>query len=199
MKRQVPTTSCSWNVRPRGIIATNIAAGDFRSASGARWYNDVFWAGAYVTGPTSGAIHSASSVSTLPGPASNTARPPALRARSSAATTTRCIIGADAEWLIQPPHNLIANTQTLTLSDRPELRIDPDDADLDRGDCKRVRARRSTAPKPRPPIGPLYLPRRILLVQCRSRCNTAWAMPEPEIPGWLRAGRLCPDRRNPEI
>jgi phosphate-selective porin OprO/OprP len=30
-----------------------------------------------------------------------------------------------APWLIQPPHNLIANTQTLTLSDRPELRIDP--------------------------------------------------------------------------
>src|SRR5260370_9143478 len=34
-------------------------------------------------------------------------------------------IGGDAEWLIQPPHNLIAGTQTLTLSDRPELRIDP--------------------------------------------------------------------------
>ncbi len=47
-------------------------------------------------------------------------------------------IGADAEWLIQPPRNLIANTQTLTLSDRPELRIDPDDADLDRCDCKCV-------------------------------------------------------------
>jgi phosphate-selective porin OprO/OprP len=34
-------------------------------------------------------------------------------------------LGADAQWLIQPPRNLIANTQTLTLSDRPELRIDP--------------------------------------------------------------------------
>ena len=34
-------------------------------------------------------------------------------------------LGADAEWLIQPPRNLLANTQTLTLSDRPELRIDP--------------------------------------------------------------------------
>jgi phosphate-selective porin OprO/OprP len=34
-------------------------------------------------------------------------------------------IGADAEWLISPPHNLIATPQTLTLSDRPELRIDP--------------------------------------------------------------------------
>jgi phosphate-selective porin OprO and OprP len=33
-------------------------------------------------------------------------------------------IGGEAEWL-QPPHNLTAGTQTLTLSDRPELRIDP--------------------------------------------------------------------------
>src|SRR6266481_3265143 len=32
-------------------IATNIAAGDFRSAFGKRWYTDTFWAGAYVTGP----------------------------------------------------------------------------------------------------------------------------------------------------
>ncbi len=45
-----------------GITATNIAAGDFRSAFGARWYTDTFWAGAYVTGPATGAIHSASSI-----------------------------------------------------------------------------------------------------------------------------------------
>jgi len=32
-----------------GVIATNIAAGDFRSTVGARWYNDRFWAGAYAT------------------------------------------------------------------------------------------------------------------------------------------------------
>jgi phosphate-selective porin OprO/OprP len=34
-------------------------------------------------------------------------------------------IGGGVEFLIDPPHNLVANTQTLTLSDRPELRIDP--------------------------------------------------------------------------
>src|SRR5712671_4666376 len=45
-----------------GAIATNIAAGDFRSTVGARWYNDRFWAGAYATGPSTGAIHSASSI-----------------------------------------------------------------------------------------------------------------------------------------
>src|SRR6201999_710351 len=44
------------------LTATNIAANDFRSAVGARWFNNVFWAGSYATGPTTGAIHSASSV-----------------------------------------------------------------------------------------------------------------------------------------
>jgi phosphate-selective porin OprO/OprP len=43
------------------VIAVNIAAGNRRSAFGARWYNDIFWAGAYATGPTTGEIHSASS------------------------------------------------------------------------------------------------------------------------------------------
>ena len=45
------------------VIAVNMAAGDFRSTFGSRWYNDRFWIGGYVTGPTTGAIHSASSVS----------------------------------------------------------------------------------------------------------------------------------------
>lgn len=35
-----------------GVIATNIAAGDFRSAAGTRWFNDQLWIGGYVTGPS---------------------------------------------------------------------------------------------------------------------------------------------------
>jgi phosphate-selective porin OprO/OprP len=107
-----------------GITATNIAAGDFRSAFGTRWYDDRFWAGAYVTGPTTGAIHSASSINP-PG----TTEQYGVIARAAGQVVSgkdySLHIGGDAEWLIQPPHNLIANTQTLTLSDRPELRIDP--------------------------------------------------------------------------
>ena len=34
-------------------------------------------------------------------------------------------LGADAQWLIRAPRNEITGAQTLTLSDRPELRIDP--------------------------------------------------------------------------
>jgi phosphate-selective porin OprO and OprP len=107
-----------------GIIATNIAAGDFRSAFGARWFNETFWAGAYVTGPSTGAIHSASSIN----PPGTTEQYGAVARVAAQLINTRDYslhIGGNAEWLIQPPHNLIANTQTLTLSDRPELRIDP--------------------------------------------------------------------------
>ncbi|MBR0849404.1 OprO/OprP family phosphate-selective porin [Bradyrhizobium diazoefficiens] len=107
-----------------GLIAQNIAAGDFRSAAGARWYNDVFWAGAYVTGPTTGAIHSASSVSP-PGTSEQYGATARVAGQLVSGSDYSFHLGADAEWLIQPPRNLIANTQTLTLSDRPELRIDP--------------------------------------------------------------------------
>jgi phosphate-selective porin OprO/OprP len=107
-----------------GIVATNIASGDFRSAFGTRWYTDRFWAGAYATGPTTGAIHSASSVNP-PG----TTEQYGVIARAAGQIVSgkdySLHIGGEAEWLLQPPHNLIANTQTLTLSDRPELRIDP--------------------------------------------------------------------------
>src|SRR6266700_3103387 len=107
-----------------GVIAQNIAAGDFRSTFGTRWYNDTFWAGAYVTGPTTGAIHSASSVNP-----NGTTEQYGVVARAAGQIVSgkdySLHLGGDAEWLIQPPHNLITGAQTLTLNDRPELRIDP--------------------------------------------------------------------------
>jgi phosphate-selective porin OprO/OprP len=106
------------------VIAMNIVAGDFRSAVGTRWYNDVFWAGGYVTGPTTGAIHSASSVT----PAGTTEQLGAVARVAGQIVSGKDYsvhLGADAQWLIQPPRNLVTQAQTLTLSDRPELRIDP--------------------------------------------------------------------------
>jgi phosphate-selective porin OprO/OprP len=44
-------------------VATNIFANDFRSAFGARSFTDRYWAGAYVTGPTSGTNHTTGSSS----------------------------------------------------------------------------------------------------------------------------------------
>jgi phosphate-selective porin OprO and OprP len=107
-----------------GIIAQNIAAGDFRSTVGARWYDDTFWAGAYATGPTAGAIHSASSLNP-----NGTSEQLGVAARAAGQIISgkdySLHIGADLEFLIDPPRDVVTGAQTLTLSDRPELRIDP--------------------------------------------------------------------------
>jgi phosphate-selective porin OprO/OprP len=106
------------------VIAVNIAAGDIRSTVGARWYNDRFWIGAYATGPVGGAIHSASSVN--PNGTSEQAGAVARAAGQVVSGKDYSLhLGADAEFLISPPKNQITSAQTLTLSDRLELRIDP--------------------------------------------------------------------------
>jgi phosphate-selective porin OprO/OprP len=106
------------------VIAANIAASDFRSAAGARWYTDSFWIGAYATGPTAGAVHSASSTNP-----NGTTEQLGATARVAGQVVSgkdySLHIGGDAEFLIDSPHNLVTGAQTLTLSDRPELRIDP--------------------------------------------------------------------------
>ncbi|WP_050420413.1 OprO/OprP family phosphate-selective porin [Bradyrhizobium tropiciagri] len=107
-----------------GIIAQNIAAGDFRSGAGTRWWNDQLWIGGYVTGPTTGAIHSASSV-TPAGTSEQYGGVVRVAGNPISGKNYSVHIGADAEWLVQPPRNQLTQAQTLTLSDRPELRIDP--------------------------------------------------------------------------
>jgi phosphate-selective porin OprO/OprP len=107
-----------------GVIAQNIAAGDFRSAVGARWYTDRLWIGAYETGPASGAIHSASSLN--PNGASEQAGTFARVAGQLISGNDYSLhLGADAEFLTNAPRNQVTGAQTLTLSDRPELRLDP--------------------------------------------------------------------------
>jgi phosphate-selective porin OprO and OprP len=107
-----------------GVIARSLAADDFRTAFGARWFNDRLWAGAYVTGPTTGAIHSASSINP-PGTTEQLGAVARVAGQVVSGNDYSLHLGVDAEDLIKPPHNLVANTQTVTLSDRPELRIDP--------------------------------------------------------------------------
>ena len=106
------------------VIAANVAASDFRSAAGGRWYNDVFWIGAYATGPTAGAIHSASSTNPN-GTTEQFGATARVAGQIVSGKNYSLHIGADAEFLIDPPHNLVTGARTLTLSDRPELRIDP--------------------------------------------------------------------------
>jgi phosphate-selective porin OprO and OprP len=107
-----------------GLIAQNIAAGDFRSAVGTRWYTDTFWLGGYVTGPTTGAVHSASSI--IPNGMTEQVGAVARAAGQIVSGNDYSVhLGADAQWLIRAPRNQVTGAQTLTLSDRPELRIDP--------------------------------------------------------------------------
>jgi len=83
------------------VIASNIAAGDNRSAFGARWYNDVFWIGAYATGPTSGTIHSGSSVN----PNGATEQDGVIARVAGQVVSGKDYslhIGADAEFLLDP-------------------------------------------------------------------------------------------------
>jgi phosphate-selective porin OprO and OprP len=106
------------------VIATEIAAGDARSAFGARWYNGTFWAGAYATGPSAGAIHSASSTSP-DGTTEQLGATARVAGQVISGKDFSLHLGADAEFLIIPPRNMVDDSFTLTLSDRPELRIDP--------------------------------------------------------------------------
>ena len=106
------------------VIASTMAADDFRSAFGARWFDDRLWVGAYVTGPTTGAIHSASSVNPN-GTTEQLGAVARIAGQVVSGPDYSFHLGADAGFLVIPPHNKITNAETVAFTDRPELRIDP--------------------------------------------------------------------------
>jgi phosphate-selective porin OprO/OprP len=136
------------------VIAINIAAGDGRSAFGTRWYNDVFWAGAYATGPSAGAIHSASSTNPN-GTTEQFGAVARVAGQVISGNDYSLHLGADAEFLIRPPHNLVDNSLTLKLSDRPELRIDPTDI-IDTGSIAGVSGAQVYSAEAAATYGPLF-------------------------------------------
>lgn len=136
------------------VIAANIAAGDGRSAFGARWYNDIFWAGAYATGPSAGAIHSASSTNPN-GTTEQFGATARVAGQLISGNGYSLHLGADAEFLIRPPHNLVDNSFTLKLSDRPELRIDPT-AIIDTGSITGVSGAQVYSAEAAATYGPLF-------------------------------------------
>lgn len=101
-------------------VVTNMAANDARSALGVRSNNDRYWAGVYLTGPVAGATHTGSNSQQLGGTARATYQ--VLQGSNYSLH-----LGADGEYVFQPRATTggppIPNT--LTLSDRPELRVDP--------------------------------------------------------------------------
>ena len=106
-------------------VATGVAAGDFRSFAGIRAYDDRIFALAYFTGPTSGAIHTDP---TTPGSVSATEQYGTIGRLTYQLLADKHYslhIGGDVEALLRPPVNTITGAQSLTLNDRPEIRIDP--------------------------------------------------------------------------
>ncbi len=97
------------------VLATNIAAGDFRSAFGGQVFDKHYWVGAYVTGPTTGAGVNHS----IPQPLGATFRAVAVPVNNDISTV---LVGFDALYLAETGG---ATNNTLRMNDRIEVRIDP--------------------------------------------------------------------------
>jgi phosphate-selective porin OprO/OprP len=98
-------------------VATNIGAGDFRSNTGVRFYGDRYWVGVYFTGPAYGDSHT------------NVREKFGAFQRVSyqvlSASNYSLHLGGNVYELLQNSDTGVGTARTLTLSDRPELRIDP--------------------------------------------------------------------------
>lgn len=94
------------------MVTTEFGAGDNRSALGLRSNNDRCWLGLYATGPSSGATHSVGQ------PFSAFGR---FTYQVLQAPDYSLHLGVDALGMVKAA----GPTRSLTLSERPELRIDP--------------------------------------------------------------------------
>jgi phosphate-selective porin OprO/OprP len=125
------------------VIASNIAAGDFRSQAGARYWSDWLWLGAYATGPVTGAVHNGTGSSSAKQTPSATEQwggyaRGALHWTSNDKLVT-VHVGGGAEALFKSIYDRVAGTHPLTFSDRPEIRIDPSFTILSTGGLTDVR------------------------------------------------------------
>jgi len=110
------------------VIATQFGGGDFRSGLGLRSNNKRYWAGVYVTGPQSGAPHTGANGENF----SSLARASAQLLQTDSASLH---LGVNVGRLFNSRLNsssigassisTTGSNSALSLSDRPELRIDP--------------------------------------------------------------------------
>jgi phosphate-selective porin OprO and OprP len=98
-------------------IAIGYNAGDSRTNTGARFFGDRYWVGAYFTGPASGDSHTG--VSERFGAFQRAA----FQVVSGPGYSIH--LGGGASELLQAPDTGNGTAKAITLSDRPELRIDP--------------------------------------------------------------------------
>jgi len=98
-------------------IATAFNGGDNRSNVGFRTWGENYWIGAYFTGPTIGDSHT--TVGERVGAFQRVTFNPIQEG------TTSVHIGAAIDELIKAPNTGAGTARSISLSDRPELRIDP--------------------------------------------------------------------------
>ena len=99
-----------------GVVATAVNTGDFRSNFGARYMDDRFWLGAYVTGPMSLQAHGV-------GESFGAYERATVQVLQDPNYSLHLGVGIDE--IIKAPNAGPLTPNTFTLSDRPELRVDP--------------------------------------------------------------------------
>ena len=99
-------------------IATNVNTGDNRSNLGVRFFGDRYWLGGYLTGPLA-----SSDSHTQLGERLGSFQRAAFQVLKGRDYSVHLGVGVDE--LIDGPTTGAGTPQTLTLSDQPELRIDP--------------------------------------------------------------------------
>jgi phosphate-selective porin OprO and OprP len=122
------------------VVATEFGGGDFRSAIDVRSNNDRYWFGAFLTGPNSGALHTAGASCNTGTTAVTAGTPCVTSAQMTGLGPQFAFLTRGSYQLAQTPDatlhlgfnyaNLFmpraqANESAIQLFDRPELRVDP--------------------------------------------------------------------------
>lgn len=98
-------------------VATNVNTGDFRANTGIRIFGDRYWLGAYFTGPMNGNSHS--------NVLENFGAFQRATVQALVGDNYSLHLGFGIDELLSAPDSGVGTAKTITLSDRPELRIDP--------------------------------------------------------------------------
>jgi phosphate-selective porin OprO and OprP len=122
------------------VIATSFGGGDFRSSLDLRSNNDRYWLGLFLTGPNSGALHTAGASCNTGTVAVTPGTPCVTSAQMTGLGPQLSFLARGAYQLVQEKDtsfhlgfnyaNLFAprigaNMDAVLLADRPELRVDP--------------------------------------------------------------------------
>jgi len=122
------------------VVATQFGGGDFRTAVDMRSNNDRYWFGAFLSGPNSGALHTAGASCNTGTAAVTPGTPCVTSAQMTGLGPQLAFLTRGAYQIVQEPDatlhvgfnyanlfapRVLANEAAIQLFDRPELRVDP--------------------------------------------------------------------------